>query len=196
MNRKAFALAAGLVLIFSLLETPSFAQDNKAANEYLQQQLEEELRRKQDALTEDLEARKQPMFLDLRFFVPESDDAWSLSIMATGGILGGTRLLAAINSDGNVLCHPRDAEFKARLAPKVQFDEIVQLAKQEMPLKNIHRVVNKETRIACHDCSFEFLSYNYRENGLISTGTYAVNRLTKSQYQLYSKVLEASVCRE
>ena len=62
-------------------------------------------------------------FIDLNFFLPKSKDSWTLSITAHGGFAGVTRLLAAVNSNGNYLCSPRQ-EFKNRLLEKDVLDHV------------------------------------------------------------------------
>ena len=61
--------------------------------------------------------------MDFSYFLPESNNAWTLSLTSSGGFAGVTRLLAAVNSNGNYLCSPNQ-EFRNRLLEKDVLDEI------------------------------------------------------------------------
>lgn len=87
--------------------------------------------------------RQLPTFEDLwnlpdtSYFVPPKDNSWVIKIISTGGIMGGTRLVSAANSDGNVLCGQKVFDEKL-LLPVASVEKLSGLtARLELDKKGI-----------------------------------------------------------
>lgn len=196
-------LSAALILILCAFAF-AFAQDKKPKNDdYLERQRQQ---REQDERLEKAKRDEKPFvvpkvdeFLDLDFFLPAADDGWTFSVLATGGVFGGTRLLAAVNSDGNFLCTPKDAEFKSKLVAKPIFQIIAQLAAVDFPrLNSIKTNPPRQSISYCSDCARETLTVVRRAGQTVETFHYDIKDLAASEHglrEIYEKVLDSAECR-
>lgn len=191
---------ASFILIFCTVAS-SFAQDKKPIKENYSEQHQKEQKRAQATkqAEETLAALREAQFPDLNFFLPAAQDSWIVSLTASGGIFGGTRLLAAVNSDGNFLCYPKDEKFKDKFVERKIFDEIALIAKVEFP----HLISPEDTEVAqpisyCSDCAQETLTVRIRRNNTIEIFRYRVGAFAKSEPKLgkiYDMILNSRECK-
>ena len=192
--RKLFTV---ILVIFSL-SLLIFAQDKKRGDDKNrnEQQRQEELRRQQEEFNKTLENVNHAEAVDLSSFLPKAENSWSISVTATGGFTGGTRLLAAINSDGNYLCHP-EGEFKTRFVSENALDSLTFLARTvDFSLWNKNDVQYIKW---CNDCSYMTMSFTFRDKkSKFKTYRYSRNDLSTSDEeirQIYERVIKAANCK-
>lgn len=137
-------------------------------------------------------------FIDLDFFLPAARDAWTVSVSAHGGFAGGNRLIAAINSNGNYLCHPRSFNAAANIVPTDAFEQISRLVNSEKFIYNAQAVYSEPGVPFCSDCSVEILTITRKTKKLVIKDQYAVSGLAQSApklWEIYEKVVNSAACR-
>jgi hypothetical protein len=193
------------IAVLSLIVVSAFAciaQDkNKEQKQYQDELLRQQSEENQKKLDELVAEQRKAGVIDLDFFVPAKIDAWMVSLTATGGVTGGNRLLAAINSDGNILCGLKDDAFKTRLAPADSVKTLAELVIVQSPRLGFFDTYSTNPIIKyCNDCSYEILSISsMNSKGSIRTGRFDAARLTEGTNALnsiYQKLLETAVCHE
>ena len=175
-----------------------FAQDKKGYDDKYreQQQRQEELRRREEEVNKTLEEAKRDESLDLSFFLPKAENSWSIIVTASGGFAGGTRLLAAVNSDGNYLCQPR-GEFKTRFVSENALDSLTFFARTfDFSIWNRNDAQHIKW---CNDCSYMTISFAFRnKKSRIETYRYSRGDLSTSEEeirQIYERVISAANCK-
>ena len=201
MRVKIFSRA--VILIFCVAAV-SFGQTNKSTNDdYLEQ---ERQRREQEERLEQtkqveavLAAQKEAQFSNLEFFLPAGTNAWTISIAATGGFLGGTRLLAAINSSGNFLCDAKETDFKDKFVDEKIFQSIAKIAAADFSKLSLLETKQPTNKISfCSDCSVETLTIARRSEKGVEIFRFNAADLAATDAdlkQLYEKVLNSAECR-
>lgn len=180
----------------------SLAQDKKLPDEnYSDQYLKERQERARTAkqVEETLAAQREAQFPDLIFFLPTAQNSWTVSITASGGFYGGTRLLVAVNSDGNFLCNRQNEKFKDKFVEKRAFDQIAQIARNDFP----HLISDENNQAAqpisfCSDCAQETLTVTIRRENTIEIFRYKVADFPKSKAKLskiYAMILNSNECK-
>lgn len=129
--------------------------------------------------------------LDLYFFLPPTTDAWTLSLTSSGGFSGMTRLLAAVNSNGNYLCSAED-DFRNRLLEKTVLDEIFDFVETE-DFSKFSRVTQYEFSY-CMDCPVITLNLQTR-NGFASRPMTNYANETAVIKQIYDRLNNLDECR-
>lgn len=151
-----------LVSLIFILSAASFlaAQDKKSPSDQYTEQLriEQENAKNQKQAEAFAAARQTALFPGANLFLPVEKDSWAISVTANGGIMGGSRLIGAVNSDGNFLCSSSGAEFKINLVDKTIFDQIAQAAKSDFPLLRGGTNIKLQPNSYCSDCAFETLN--------------------------------------
>ncbi|MBA2620779.1 MAG: hypothetical protein H0U87_06235 [Acidobacteria bacterium] len=190
-------------IILILCAAASFGQNKKSTDDdYLEQ--ERRQREHQERLEEAkqaetiLAAQKEAEFPDLKFFLPVAENSWTISIAATGGFFGGTRLLAAVNSDGNFLCFPKDTDFKDKFVSKEIFQSIANIAAADFSKLNLLEAKQPPKKISfCSDCAVETLTISRRSEKGAEDFHFHVADLEASANlnQLYEKVLNSAECK-
>lgn len=135
--------------------------------------------------------------LNLDYFLPKQKDAWTVSIISKGGISGGTKLIAGINSNGNILCLQNDPKLKTNQIPVEAFNEITRLVRSEKFLFRIDALYEENTIEHCSDCSTELLSITHRSKKNILTNLYTLDHLSHDESrlkQIYDKVAAFGIC--
>lgn len=133
--------------------------------------------------------------LNLDFFLPDTRDSWTVSISAKGGISGGNRLLAAVNSNGNYLCHPRTFDITKNVITGDVFDEINRLVNREKFIYNALAVYD-ETGSA--NSSTEIMTIARKTKKAVIKDNYNVETLAESApnlREIYDKVLSSAACQ-
>ena len=129
--------------------------------------------------------------MDFSYFLPESNNAWTLSLTSSGGFAGVTRLLAAVNSNGNYLCSPNQ-EFRNRLLEKDVLDEIFYF------VETLNYSKFNETKDAviqgCMDCSYTTLTLQTK-NGFISRTQSSFSNAENDVRQIYDRLSNLTECR-
>jgi hypothetical protein len=201
MRVKKFTAAIILILCVA---ASLFGQNKKSTNDdYLEQ--ERQQREQQERLDKEkqaeiiLAAQRAAEFSDLKFFLPAVENSWTISIAATGGFLGGTRLLAAVNSDGNFLCNQNDSEFKNKFVAKEIFESISQIATNSFSKLRLVETKSPQKKISfCSDCAVETLTISRRSEKGVEIFRFNVADLSETDAdlkQLYEKVLNSAECR-
>jgi hypothetical protein len=152
------------------------------------------------------EAATNPFHSRLMPFLSEGEGAWMVTVTQTGGIAGGIaggyRLIAAVNSDGNALCEqksefrafPLKMDFKTSLfevASKLNFNKI-------KPIKAKNKARESSYKAHCSDCYDTFMEVFERgEKGRLKIRSFSSGTLDlyeESLAALYSKVLDNYEC--
>jgi hypothetical protein len=184
MYAKKIVLLLLAILSFSMLAA---AQDNYYEQE--RDRLEAEERQKE--ITKKFEAATGITPFDLSYFLPKTKNSWFVSITATGGILGGTRLLAAVNSNGNYVCNHTEQDFQNQQLAQNAFDELSQkVAAFDFKKFNDSDADKIE---GCSDCVYKILNYNNGKN------TYRFNlqkfSLVNSELKnIYNQIVTSAPC--
>lgn len=138
------------VILFFALSGIAFGQYDP--NEPLSREERERINKEFIALT-------QPELSILDYFLPEYKDSWTISIKSSGGIMGITRIVAAINSDGKYLCS--NQKSKLLEAPQQNsFNKLFDLVRQtdfSLLKKN-----KKDLTFICNDCILTTVTYSFR----------------------------------
>ena len=178
-----------------------FAQNKKSpSDEYVEQlQIEREDAANSKRAGEFLALRTAALFPDLNLFLPSENESWAVSITANGGIMGGSRLLAAVNSDGNYVCSSKNAEFRNRFVDKKIFAEIARIAKGGFSLLNpVKNTLNLPPISYCSDCSYETFNFVLRRDKTVKVFQFNLKELAESAPELmliYEKVSNTPECR-
>jgi hypothetical protein len=180
MCRKLLA-SISLIFIFSIF---SFAQNVPNQNQ------------KDSAKQKKNKKISSPVFgvgvMDLNYFLPENENAWTLSLTSSGGFAGVTRLIAAVNSNGNYLCSPNQ-EFKNRLLEPDVLDDIFDFVETfdfSKFDKNEENILTKN----CMDCSYATLTLQTR-NGFVSRTRYNFSNDAGEIKQIYDRLSNLDECR-
>jgi hypothetical protein len=181
MFQKLFTV---VLLIFSL-SIFSFAQNN---NDTTQNKQPKPVKQKKN--------KKFGKFfgigiMDLNHFLPEGENAWTLSLTSSGGFAGITRLLAAVNSNGNYLCSPND-EFRNRLLELDVLDGIFDFV-ETVDYSTFNQ--NKDSEIkGCMDCSYTTLMLQTK-NGSISRTQVSFSNVENDVKRIYDRLSNLDECR-
>lgn len=177
-----------ILLIFSL-SIFSFAQTTqKTEDQKVQKPSGKQKKKRSDSMSEITRAAN---FLDLSFFLPDGKTAWALSLTSTGGFAGGTRLLAAVNSNGNYLCSPRQ-EFKNRLLKKDILDPVFNFVET----LNFSKLDDEESVIieGCMDCAYTTLTLQTR-NGVFRHTRNSFYNATGEVKEIYDRLSGLDECK-
>lgn len=181
MFRKLFTI---FFLLFSL-SIFSFSQNNNDKDQNKQAKSAKQKKKKKSVKLFGVGV------MDLRYFLPESENAWTLSLTSSGGFAGVTRLLAAVNSNGNFLCAP-DQEFRNRLLETDVLDEIFDFVERLDHSKFSER---KDAEIqGCMDCSYTTLTLQTR-NGFVSRTQASFSNAENDVKQIYDRLSSLDECR-
>ena len=129
--------------------------------------------------------------MDLNYFLPEDKNAWTLSLTSSGGFAGVTRLLAAVNSNGNYLCSPNQ-EFRNRLLEKDVLDEIFDFV-ETLDYSKFNETKDAEIQ-GCMDCTYTTLTLQTR-NGFISRSQSSFSNADNDVKQIYDRLSNLDECR-
>ena len=129
--------------------------------------------------------------MDLGFFLPDANNSWTLSLTSAGGFAGVTRLIAAVNSNGNFLCKP-EQEFRNRLLEKVVLDEIFDFVETTDFSK--FNTNDKKSIDYCMDCAYTMLTLQTRE-GFVSRTLNAYANETTEVKKIYDRLNDLEECR-
>lgn len=136
--------------------------------------------------------------INLKFFMPVKPESWTVSLLSSGGITGGTRLLIALNSNGNVMCSAEETTYQNRFAPTSEFQTISDLITNEIPYLSFNSQLPPPKLIAyCSDCAFHTLKIDYRSKKTILSDYFEVGNFTRTQTQIkeiYEKLDSLNVC--
>ncbi|CAN5830281.1 hypothetical protein BH20ACI4_BH20ACI4_24030 [soil metagenome] len=130
--------------------------------------------------------------MDLNYFLPESENAWTLSLTSSGGFAGVTRLIAAVNSNGNYLCSPNQ-EFRNKLLEKEVLDEIFDKI-ETFDFSNFDK--NEENILTknCMDCLYATLTLQTK-NGFVSRTQFSFANAEIDVKQIYDRLSNLNECR-
>ena len=186
--KKIFTLLL-LVLSFSLLVS---AQKTNKEEELIEQQRLEQMRREQEELLENTTKSQNRVRLDdLSYFLPNTENAWFISITTTGGFIGGTRLVAAVNSEGNYLCSAEQNFTNQLIATDVFRPVIQKINGFDFKKFNSHKVKEIE---GCKDCAYTTLTFRNGKNSYsYSRNTFA--NAENSIKEIYDKILDSAACQ-
>lgn len=194
------AITVFLMLFFFSLSN-AFGQD-KAEWKRLEEERKkaEELQRTNKVILGNIASfREAEEVFNLDFFLPDSRDSWTVSISEKAGFTGKNKLLAAVNSNGNYLCHPRTFDIAKNIVTNDVFDEINNLVRRQKFLLNAS-VLYDETNPpeSCADCSTEVLTIARKTKKSIIKDNYYVRTLAASDanlQEIYVKVLSSAACQ-
>ncbi len=129
--------------------------------------------------------------MELDFFLPEGKNSWTLSLTSSGGFAGVTRLIAAVNSNGNYLCNP-DEEFRNRLLEKDVLDNIFDFVETF----DFSKFSENETGQipGCMDCSYTTLTLRTK-NGFASRKV-SFSESAASIKKIYVEMNDLAECRQ
>lgn len=128
---------------------------------------------------------------DLNYFLPENDNSWTLSLTTSGGFAGITRLVAAVNSNGNYLCTP-NGEFRNKLLEKNSLDEIFDFV-ETLDYSSFNQTMEAEIK-GCMDCSYSTLTLQTR-NGFFSRSQAVFSNAENNVRQIYDRLSSLEECR-
>lgn len=189
MNVKKIFTLFFVIVSFSLLVN---AQDkDRELEKLIEQQRLEEMRLQQEELLESLK-NPTPFVADgLDYFLPKTKDSWFISITRTGGLVGGTQIVAAVNSDGNYLCTLQQ-DFSNQFIAKDVFTPFYQTVNTfEFKKYNYNKVKKIEY---CNDCAYTTLTFQNGKN----TYSYSRNSFVNAEGEIkaiYDKVIDSSGCQ-
>lgn len=136
---------------------------------------------------------------NLDFFLPDYRNSWTVSISSTEKVSGKKHLLAAINSNGNYLCHPRTFDVNKNLVSTDVFDEINRLVNREKFLVNVTAFYDEaEASEAANANSEEIMTIARKTKNEIIKDNYNVKNLETNDsnlWQIYEKVLSSAACQ-
>lgn len=160
----------------------------------------EDIQRTNKLISESIaSSRNSREIFDLDFFLPDYRDSWTVSISSTDRITGKKHLLAAVNSNGNYLCHPRTFDISKNIVANDAFGEINRLVNREKFLLNSIAFYD-ETAITTDkiEVSTEILTIARKTKKEIIKDNYNVKNLSESAPNLlgiYEKVLNSAACQ-
>ncbi len=182
------ARTIGLLLLAIL----SFSMSALAQGDFYEQERDRlEAEERQREVTKKFEAVTGITPFDLSYFLPKTKNSWVVSITAQGGILGGTRLLAAVNSNGNYVCNPAQQDFQTQQLAQNAFDELSQKV-AAFDFKKFNDNDADEIK-GCSDCLYKTLNYTNGKN------TYRFNlqkfSLADSELKdIYNQIVTSAPC--
>lgn len=136
---------------------------------------------------------------NLDFFLPDMRDSWTVSISEKGGFQRKNRLLAAINSNKNYLCHPRTFDISKNVITNDVFDEINKLVNRQKFILNSLAIYDETNPTEnCADCSTEILTITRKTKKNVIKDIYYVKSLADSApnlQEIYEKVLNSAACQ-
>ena len=185
MIRKLFTTVL-IVFCFAIF---SFAQDMAVNDDRkIQQTSDRQKKKRTESVNELVDAAK---FLDLNFFLPESENAWALSLTSTGGFFGGTRLLAAVNSNGNYLCDASQ-EFKNRLLEKDVLDRVFNFVETF----DFSKFSNEDAKLieGCMDCAYTTLTLQTK-TGIFRQTRNSFYNATGDVKEIYDRLSALEECK-
>ena len=187
MNIKKISAICFLILSCALFIS---AQDTKKDKDLAEQQRLEELQRLQDELNQNPAKPSVLDFNELSYFLPKAKDSWYISLTENGGFTGVSKLIAAINSDGNYLCS-REQNFGNQFVAKNLFDAFAQkIADTAFRSSDINR---PEEIKFCSDCLYKTLTFQsankfYRYNRINFTKADGVIK------EVYDEIMNLTPC--
>lgn len=198
MNYRALTV---FLLLFFFSLSNAFGQ-NKAEWKKLEEERKkaEELQRTNKEILGNIASfREAKEIFNLDFFLPDSRDSWTVSISEKAGFSGKNKLLAAINSNGNYLCHPRTFDISKNIVTTDVFDEINRLINRQKFILN-SLVLYDETNPPqnCAECSTEVLTIARKTKKSVIKDNYYVKTLAASApnlQEIYEKVLSSAACQ-
>lgn len=181
---------AFFLLAFFSLSIFSFAQYVPSNDEYslrMNAQTKSDKKKKKKKIPYEMPVNAS----DLIFFMPAGNDAWTLSLTSSGGFAGVTRLIAAVNSNGNYLCSTGE-DFRNRLLEKPVLDEIFDFVETS----NFTKFGDTESKNVdyCMDCAYTRLTLQTR-NGFVSRTLNDYANETAAIRQIYDRLNDLQECR-
>lgn len=174
-----------VVLLFFSLSLFSFAQNNNDADQNKQSKSAKQKKKKKFGKI------ISAGVMDLSYFLPEGKNAWTLSLTSSGGFAGVTRLLAAVNSNGNYLCSP-DQEFRNRLLETDVLDSFFNFVET---LNYSKFTASRNAQISgCMDCSYMTLTLQTK-NGFVSRTQAGFSNAENDVKQIYDRLSNLDECR-
>lgn len=159
---------------------------------YEQEQRRMEAEQREKVAFESVQKLANKEFIDLNFFLPESKNSRFISVTSKDGFTGGTRLLAAVNSDGNYLCSTHRNFTKQTIAKDI-IDSLFQTINgfdfDKFATGNVKKIE------FCSDCAYTTLTFRNAEK------TYRFDRAgfanADSEIKaIYDKVVYSSGCQK
>lgn len=185
MFQKSLA-AVSLIFLLTILSSAQYVPSN---DEY---SLKMNEKKKSDKKKKKKIPNEMPVnALDLNFFLPGGMDAWTLSLTSSGGFSGTTRLIAAVNSNGNYLCNTGE-NFRNRLLEKSFLDEIFDFVETE-DFSKFSRVAQTGVKY-CMDCSSVTLNLQTR-NGFVSRPMTDYANEPEAIRRIYDHLNDLDECR-
>ena len=188
MNVKKIFAFFLLIVACAVLIT---AQDKDKIKDLAEKQRLEELQRLQDELKRNSERHTVGDINDLQFFLPKRKDSWYLSITESGGFAGVSRVVAAINSDGNYLCS-RGENFQNQFVGKNLLASLMQKVED---LSSKKSDFNQPEEIKyCSDCLFKTLTFQKSDKFYIYNSVNFTNADDKIK-GIYNEVINSAICQ-
>jgi len=184
MTNRTFIAAVFLIFSFTFFSFAQNAPDAPAKNEPAKNSAGRKKKKKKRLLAAD-------GVFDLKYFLPEGKNSWTISLTAAGGFAGGTRLIAAGNSNGNYLCSP-DQEFRNRLLEEPVLERIFDFVETIDP----EDFYGGQTALigGCMDCSYETLTIQTKK-GFISRRRNSFSNETGEIKKIYDLLNDLDECR-
>lgn len=182
-----------IIMLSSLLV--AFAQSSKVTKEDVDRWLYEDATRPADTSTNSTTRIRSPEEAFVMKFLPDVDDSWLISITSEGGIFGGTKFTASINSNENFSC----GNERSQLTPttKDAFDHISDLLNLELPLKQLkNKKADRKGDVRyCNDCSTEYLTLYSRVKNRTIVNRYEVSTLSGNAKEIYALAMQSFPCQ-
>ena len=188
MNIKKVFTICLFIVSFALFIS---AQDRNKERDLAERQRLEELQRLQDERERNSEKHSVADINGLAYFLPKKEDSWYISVTENGGFTGVSKLIAAINSDGNYLCS-REQNFENQFLVKSSFAPLFQRV-ENFNFKKSDFKKPKEIKY-CKDCSYKTLTFQnankfYVYNRVIFTKDDGVIK------EIYDEIINLTACR-
>lgn len=186
MNAKIFFTFVLLIASCTLLVS---AQDK--TKDLAEKQRLEELQRLEDKLNRNSEIHPAADINGLNFFLPKTKNSWYLSITENGGFAGVSRIVAAVNSDGNYLCS-REQNFENQFIAKDLFASLFQKV-ENFNFKKSDFSRPEEIKY-CSDCLYKTLTFQKADKFYI----YNSVNFTKADdgiKEIYNEVINSAACQ-
>lgn len=180
-----------LILFLVMISVSLIANAQTVKDDLQERQRIEDMERQQEELNKNYYRMAAPEHQYLEYFLPDSKNSWFISITRSGGILGGSKLLAAVNSEGRYLCS-EEQDFSNQFIEKNIFSSLSSTINSvEMTKLNLFEV---KSLSGCMDCAIT--KFTYRSGNTTKT-YFGVDSLSDNSKlkEIYNQVVNSASCK-
>ncbi len=177
-----------IVVVFLLISTLANVVFSQKDEKYREEMMRQDQERQQMQIEENGKRMRDPNFEYLESFLPSRKNSWYFSVVSSGGILGGSRLVTAINSNGNYTCG-YGQDFASKFVSETDFE----LFSQTVQALDFAKVKTEQPKFfGCKDCLLSVLTFRNGSNSFEFT---LPNDTADSKISdLYNNVIRLAGC--